>query len=138
VKCLRGLGREQIGPAYSNPFFDTSEYDVKFTDGMTENYATNVIDDNMYASVDNEGNMFQLLLEIMDHKNERMAIDILDGTVTSVNGNVKAKIATKGWMLLVVWKDGLTSWVKLKDLKVSNPLNLQSMQWHIVSQRNWH
>ncbi len=60
----------------------------------------NVIADNMYAQIDNEGNMFQLLDEIMDHKKDDMAIDIANGTVT------------------------LKSWVKLKDLKASNPVEL--------------
>ncbi len=50
-----------------------------------------------------------------------MVIDILDDKITLANGNVKPKITTKGLMLLVMWKDGLTSWVKLKDLKASNP-----------------
>jgi hypothetical protein len=29
---------------------------------------------------------------------------------------------TKGWKLLVQWKDETTTWVPLKDLKESNPL----------------
>jgi hypothetical protein len=96
------------------------EYDVKFMDGMMEMYATNVIADNTYAEVDSEGKMFQLLLEILDHKKDATAIDILDSTITSANGNVKPKIMIKGWRLLIMWKDGLTSWEKLKDLNVSN------------------
>jgi hypothetical protein len=59
----------------------------------------------MYAQVDDEGNMFQLLLEIMDHKKDGTAIDISNGMVTSANGNTKPKITTQGWMLLVMWKD---------------------------------
>jgi hypothetical protein len=78
----------------------------------------------MYAQVDDEGNMFQFLLEIMDHKKDGTAIDISNGMVTSANGNTKPKITTQGWMLLVMWKDQSTSWVKLKDLKASNPIEL--------------
>jgi hypothetical protein len=84
----------------------------------------NVIADNMYAQIDNEGNMFQLLDEIMDHKKDDMAIDIANGTVTLKSGNVKLKITTQGWQLLMLWKDKLMSWVKLKDLKSSNPVEL--------------
>jgi hypothetical protein len=73
-----------------------------------------VIAEDMYAQVDNEGNMFQLLDEIMDHKKDYMAIDIANSTVTLSSGNVKPKITTQGWQLLVLWKDKLTSWVKLK------------------------
>jgi len=78
----------------------------------------------MYAQVDDEGNMFQLLQEIMDHKKDGTAIDVSNSTITSRNGNVKAKITTQGWWLLVMWKDQSTSWVKLKDLKASNPVEL--------------
>ncbi len=46
----------------------------------------NVIADNMYTQVDNEGNMFQLLDEIMEHKKDDSAIDIANGTVTSASG----------------------------------------------------
>jgi hypothetical protein len=62
-----------------------------------------VIAKNMYAQVDDEGNMFQLLDEIMDHKKDDMAIDIANGTVTLANGNVKPKITTQGWQLLMLW-----------------------------------
>jgi hypothetical protein len=34
----------------------------------------------MYAQVDNEGNMFQLLDEIMDHKKDDAAIDVVNST----------------------------------------------------------
>jgi hypothetical protein len=78
-----------------------------------------VIAENMYAQVDNEGNMFQLLDEIMDHKKDDTAINIANGTVTLANGNVKPKI-----IYIVLWKDKSTSWVKLKDLKESNPVEL--------------
>jgi hypothetical protein len=81
----------------------------------------NVIADNMHAQVENKGNMFHFFLKIMDHKKDGMVINILDGKITLANGNTKPKITTKGLMLLVIWKDGSTSWVKLKDLKASNP-----------------
>jgi hypothetical protein len=56
----------------------------------------------MYAQVDNEGNMFQLLDEIMDHKKDDTAPDIANGTVTMSSRNVKPKITTQGWQLLVL------------------------------------
>jgi hypothetical protein len=82
----------------------------------------NVIAKNMYAQVNDEGNMFQLLDEIMDHKKDYTAIDIANGTVTTSSGNVKPKITTQQWQLLMLWKDKSMSWVKLKDLKASNPV----------------
>jgi hypothetical protein len=84
----------------------------------------NVIAENMYAQVDNEGNMFHLLDVFMDHKKDDTAIDIANGTVTTPSGNVKPKITTQGWQLLVLWKDKSMCWVKLQDLKASNPVEL--------------
>jgi hypothetical protein len=124
IKCAKGIGGEAVGCAHANPFFDTREYKVEFTDGTTERYTANVIAENMYAQVDNEGNMFQLLDEIMDRKKDDTAIDIANSTVTTSSGNVKPEITTQGWQLLMLWKDKLTSWVKLNDLKVSNPIEL--------------
>jgi hypothetical protein len=125
IKRNKGIGGEAVSHAHANPFFDTREYKVEFTDGTIEQYAANVIAENMYAQVDNEGNMFQLLDEIMDHKKDDTAIDIANRTVTTSSGkNVKPKITTQGWQLLVLWKDKSMSWVKPKDLKVSNPIEL--------------
>jgi hypothetical protein len=70
IKCAKGIGGEPVGRAHANPFFDMREYEVEFTDGTIEQYAANVIAENMYAQVDDEGNMFQLLDEIMDHKKD--------------------------------------------------------------------
>jgi hypothetical protein len=124
IKRAKGISGEAVGRAHANPFFDTREYEVEFTDGTIEQYAVNVIAENMYAQVDDEGNMFQLLDEIMDHKKDDTVIDIANGTVTTSSGNMKPKITTQGWQLLVLWKDKLTSWVKLKDLKAPNPVEL--------------
>jgi hypothetical protein len=124
IKPAKGIGGKTVGRAHANPFFDTREYEVEFTNGTVERYAANVIAESMYAQVDNEGNMFQLLDEIMDHKKDDTAIDIANGTVTLANGYAKPKTSTQGWQLLVLWKNKSTSWVKLKDLKESNPVEL--------------
>ena len=124
VKRARGIDGEYIGHSHSNPLFDTRQYEVEFTDGTTEKYAANVIAENMFAQVDDEGNMFQLLDEIIDHKRDGTAVDIANGTVTSANGNVKPRITMQGWWLLVMWKDKSTSWVKLKDLKAAYPIEV--------------
>ncbi len=92
IKCAKVIGGKPVHHAHANPFFDMKEYEVEFTDGTIEQYAANMIADEMYAQVDNEGNMFQLLDEIMDHKKDNTAIDIANGTVTWASGNVKPKI----------------------------------------------
>ena len=124
VKRAKGTSGEPIGRAHANPLFDTREYVVEFTDGSTENYFANVIAECMYAQVDAEGNQFQLLDEITDHKSDNSAIRIDDGFVTSRNGNRVPKPTTRGWSLLVSWKDGSTDWLPLKDLKDAYPVQI--------------
>jgi hypothetical protein len=94
IKHARGIGGALVGCAHTNPFFDTREYEVEFINGTIKQYDANVIAKNMYAQVDNEGNMFQLFDEIMDHKKDDTAVDITNGTVTLANGNVKPKHAS--------------------------------------------
>ena len=102
VKHAKGTSGEPIGCAHSNPLFDSREYVVEHTDGTTENYFANVIAECMYAQVDSEGNQYQLLIEIIDHRSDNSAIQIADGFITSRNGNCVPKSTTQGWSLLVL------------------------------------
>jgi hypothetical protein len=124
VKRAKGTSGEPIGRAHSNPLFDTREYVVELTDGTTENYFANVIAECMYAQVDSEGNQYQLLSEITDHRSDNSAIQIADGFTTSRNGNRVPKPTTRGWSLLVSWKDGSSDWLPLKDLKDAYPVQI--------------
>jgi hypothetical protein len=49
----------------SNPILDTREYHLEFEDGSTQVYAANLVAENIYAQVDDEGNMFNLMESIM-------------------------------------------------------------------------
>ena len=117
LKRSRGLDGRPTGRAHSNPILDTREYDVEFTDGSVEKYRANIIAENMFAQVDDEGNMMRLMKEIVDHKADASAIPISEGKTRTRSGTLKPKVTTRGWWLLVEWKDGSTSWVRLKDLK---------------------
>jgi hypothetical protein len=68
TKRAKGLYGDEIGRAHSNPLFDTREYVVEFTDGTEENYFANVIAENMFSQVDNEGRQYLLMEEITDHR----------------------------------------------------------------------
>ena len=124
VKRAKGTSGEPIGRAHANPLFDTREYVVEFTDGSTENYFANVIAECMYAQIDSEGNQYQLLSKIMDHKSDKSAIPIENGFTVSRNGNRVPKTTTRGWSLLVSWKDGSSDWMSLKELKDSYPVQI--------------
>ena len=79
AKRSRGLDSEAVGRAHANPFFDTREYDIEFTDGSVDNYTSDVTKEKMFAQVDDEGNQYLLMNEITDHSMENTAIPISDG-----------------------------------------------------------
>ena len=79
AKRSRGLDGEAVGHAHTNPFFDTSEYYMEFTDGSVEKYTANVISENMFTQVEDEFNQYLLINEITDHRKDNTAILISDG-----------------------------------------------------------
>jgi hypothetical protein len=91
----------------------TAVYDIEFPDGEIENYGANLVAENLYSQCDDEGNMFLVMKEISDHKGGNNAISIQDGFVRSKNGNEVPKCTTRGWQLLVEWKDGASDWIPL-------------------------
>ena len=87
IKRSRGLDGEPIGRAHTNPLFDTREYDIEFTDGAIERYTVNVIAENMFAQVDEEGNMYMILQEIVDHKRDNSAMPMAEGMYQTRTGS---------------------------------------------------
>ena len=59
-----------------------------------------------------------------DHKEDDSAIAKVDGFIKASSGNLHRKRTTRGWNLLVEWKDVSVDWVPLKELKQSNPVDL--------------
>jgi hypothetical protein len=91
---------------------DSLEYEVEFRDGSLETFSTNTVVENMYAQIDPEGKRHRIFAGITDHRN----------TVKADQVQPTSHKTTKGWDLLVEWGDGTTSWIPLKDMKNSNPI----------------
>jgi hypothetical protein len=114
-----------VGVHNSNPILDTREYEVQFPDGSTDTFTANLIAENLYAQVDDEGRSYQVMREIIDHRTNGHALSKDNGfTVSGRTGVRRPKITTRGWELCVEWKDGTSTWVPLKDLKESNPVEI--------------
>ena len=75
----------------------------------------------MYSQVDEHGHAHSLIKEITDHRKDGSAVNADDGYVV---GTQQRRWTTKGWSLLVEWKDGGSHWIPLKDLKESNPIEV--------------
>ena len=111
TRRLRDHNGKPIGTRNANPFLDTREYEVSFPDGSSDAYTANIIAENIYTQVDEEGRSYTLLSEIIDHEED-----------TKVTSSETSRHTTKGWRFLVAWKDGSTSYVPLREMKNSFPL----------------
>ena len=122
TKRMRDEHGRPIGTANDNPILDTRLYEVEYLDGHKAAMSANIIADNMFAQVDEEGNRFVLMDEITDHRRGVDAVSQQDAFITTSSGTRRRVETTKGWELLVTWKDGSTNWVSLKDIKNSYPV----------------
>lgn len=106
-----------VGLRNNNPILDTRQYQVEFPDGEIASYAANVIAENLYSQVDEEGRSFSILDEVIGHRKSKDAVKTAD--VNRVNYRT-----TKGWDMELSMKDGSTVWLPLKEVKNSNPVEL--------------
>ena len=102
----------------------TLVYDVEFPDGAVKQYAGNVIAENVLSQVDQSGYHTQHLRRILAHRKLDGAVDIKDGYFTTKRGVRRRRQTTVGWTFLCEWRDGTSSWVTLKVLKESTPIEV--------------
>ena len=81
-----------------------------FPDGAVQQYAANIIAENLIGQVDDDGHRYLCLDQILDWR--------VDGSEEKEKG----KKTTKGHQLHVAWRDGTESWIPLKDMKESYPI----------------
>jgi hypothetical protein len=122
VARKRDHGGNPIGNSNSNPLLDTRVYKVKLPDGSSKEYAANIIGaKNMYAQVNDKGQQYKIMEELVDHRKGADATPD-DQAYVTINGRCHPKQMTKVWQLCVQWRDGSTSWEDLKNLKEANPI----------------
>ena len=98
--------------------------DVLFQDGTVSQYSANIIAENIYSQVDEEGRRYQILDHISDHRKDRSALKDSEAWTTARNGRKSRHMTTKGWYLKAEWKDGTSTWVPLKDIKEDSPVEV--------------
>jgi len=124
MKRLKDHRGNPIGTANDNPLLHTRMYEVEFVDGHKQAMSANLIAENLYASVDEEGRRHLLLNSICGFRKRAGAITEADAFVTSSNGVKRRRETTKGCEVQCEWKDGSTTWNALKDIKDSYPVEL--------------
>jgi Reverse transcriptase (RNA-dependent DNA polymerase) len=120
-KRARDENDNPIGIKNNNPILDTRAYEVEFPDGSFDVLTANAIAEAMYSQTDEHGHHHALIKEIIDHRKDGSAVHADDGMVA---GTQQRRWTTKGWSLLVEWKDGGSNWIPLKDIKESNPIEV--------------
>ena len=120
-----GPNGTNVGRYHDNPQLNSIIYDVEFPDGTIKEYSANVIAENMLVQVDSDGFAMTIMEGIIDHKMDKaIAVAKSDKYIATRRGQRKLRKTTMGWKLLVKWKDGSESWIHLKDLKESHPVEL--------------
>jgi len=123
IKCRKVNNQgKPVGKSNPNPFLDTRRYIVEFTDGGLQEYDVNSIAESIYAQINDDGHYVTLLDSIIDHRKLETAIEHKNAFYQTHTGQRRRKYTTIGWDLCCKWKDGSTSWVTLKEMKNSNPL----------------
>ena len=96
TKRLRDANGIPIGTANDNPIMDTQLYEVKYADGHKTSLAANVIAQNLFAQVDEEGNRHVLFDEIIDHRTNGKEVKQQNAFITRKTGNKKRRQTTQG------------------------------------------
>ena len=124
TKRLKDSNGIPIGTADQNPLLDTRMYEMEFVDGEKASLSGNYIAENLFAQVDDEGNCHVLMKEIINYQTNGTELKQQDTFVTTKMGTKRRQETTKGWELLIEWKDGSTNWVSFKDIKESHPVEV--------------
>ena len=110
------------GTYHDNPFLNTITYDVEFPDGQVKEYGANIIAENMLTQVDLDGYSLSLMDSIIDHQRDpSQAIPMEDKYIMTKSGQKRLRKTTKGWRLLIKWKDKSKAWINLADMKEGQP-----------------
>ena len=108
---------QAIGAHSDNLLLSTLVYDVEFTDYDVKKYAANLIVENLLSQVNPDGFHTNFLEAILDHKQDGTAVPIPEKYFKTKQGRQKQRQTTMGREFQIKWKNGLNSWVNLKDLK---------------------
>ena len=116
-RSLDADGR-MTGTYHDNPFLNTITYDIESPDGQVKEYGANIIAENMLTQVNSDGYSLSLMDSIIDHQRDlSQAIPMNDKHITTKSRQKQLRKTTKGWKLLIKWKDKSKAWINLADMK---------------------
>jgi hypothetical protein len=91
-----------VGDQNDNPILDTRVYELEFPDGRVEEYAVNMIAENLFEQADQDGWDSGIIEEFLDiRKDDSIAISKDHGTYFNNAGVERNVVTTKGWEVQV-------------------------------------
>ena len=112
----------EIGTYDSNPLLNSIIYEVKFPDGTVQDYGANVIAENLYSQLDEDGHRQQVLDCILEHSKDDTAVPKAEKYAVTKGGSKRLRKTTIGWKMLVRWTDNNEQWIPLRKLKDHYPV----------------
>ena len=103
---------------------NTILYDVQFPDGGIKPYSENHIAENILTKVDADGYHNQILEGISDHSKNKRAVEKKYQWIVTKRVRGSMRKTTVVWKFHVKWKYGKVTWTSIKDLKESNPIEV--------------
>ena len=98
-------------------------YEVEFPDGYVKEYSANIIAENMLTQVDYEVYYLTMINAIIDYdRDDSVTVPKLDGYVVTKRIQCCPRKSTQGWKILVQFSDESETWIPLKDMKESHPV----------------
>ena len=95
-------------------------YELEYLDGECASLSANHIAENLFTQVDNEGNQQVLMKEIIGYHTNGQEVKQQDAFITTRTGTKRRRETTKGWEILIEWKDGSMNWVTLRIISSSS------------------
>ena len=99
-------------------------YEVEYADGKKYDFSENLIAENVFIQIYEEGNRHVLMAKITDHWFDEADVKIHDSFMTTSSGTKRRRQTSQGVSLCIKWRDVNTIWVALKDLKEAYPVQL--------------
>ena len=97
---MRDENGNLVGTAHDNPLVDSRMYKIEYEDGYRVPVATNVIVENLFNQVNEDGYKVMVLDEIIGHRTDGSEVEGKDAFIVAANGIKRKKETTRGHYVL--------------------------------------
>jgi hypothetical protein len=108
LRRIRDSDNRPIGVRHHNPMMDSREYELEFADGSKARANANLIAENLFSIVDEQGKVHNMFKGIIDH---RFPVK----RTVSFKGETEARSFAKYVELQVQWANDTTTWIPIDD-----------------------